>query len=210
MFDFDGSKENDPERALFVSLANPLVVMALGDKTQKAASQTISLSTHSDMLPKGRYSFACCEWEQKGYRNTTDIEAVILESASENPIEMSLVEFETLLLQCESAAPGEDANAIALDELLYRRQTAAKNRLLEVNNDIVDGKIAILDRSFSSKIRKARDAASSSSSAKIKMMRERQAQNLQAVWDDKRSELLARKAADVLVRRFATGTIEVI
>ena len=42
------------------------------------------------------------------------------------------------------------------------------------------------------------------------MMRERQAQNLQAVWDDKRSELLARKAADVLVRRFATGTIEVI
>ncbi|MDD5805851.1 MAG: hypothetical protein PUD02_00700, partial [Eggerthellales bacterium] len=75
---------------------------------------------------------------------------------------------------------------------------------------IITSKVAILDESFSCKIAKAHSAAMASKNAKIRTMKEKQAQNLQVLWDDKRDALLERRAADIIVRRFATGTIEVM
>ncbi|MDD5807289.1 MAG: SNF2-related protein, partial [Eggerthellales bacterium] len=127
--DFDGSKESDPESALFVSLSNPLVVMAIDEQPVPTSSQNVTLATRSPILPKGTYSFACCEWEQKGYRNTTDIEAVVLDGRTGAPVDMGLVDFEALLLSCETAWYEEEPDVAALDELLYRKQVAAKKRL---------------------------------------------------------------------------------
>ena len=96
-----------------------------------------------------------------------------------------------------------------LDEILYKEQTAAKKRLLEINEDIVESKIAILNKSYGTKIERAKQAAAGATSPKIRLMKTRQAENLQVIWDEKREALLARKKADILVRRFATGMIEV-
>ena len=209
MLDFDGSKEIGSEDALFVSLANPLVTMALDEMEPPAGAQSVERSTQAGILPPGSYWFACCEWEQRGYRNTTDIEVVVLNASTGKRVDVDLIDFERILLSSEIRSLRDERDDSALDTLLYERQTQAKMRLLETNQDIVDSKVAILDDSMGMKVRRAKRQATESTSAKIRTMRQREAQNLQAAWDSKREELLNRSKADVLVRKFASGSIEV-
>ena len=96
-----------------------------------------------------------------------------------------------------------------LDELLYARQSRAKERLFSMNEETVDSKLAILDESYGTKIGNARLLASQASNDKIRVMREQQVRNLEAVWESKREELESRRKADILVKCFAVGTIEV-
>lgn len=209
MLDFDGSKDLGVEDALFVSLANPLVIMALDEMTLPTSSQAVSIKAHAGILAPGSYRFACCEWEQRGYRNTTDIEVVVLDSETGGRVDLDLVDFERLLLESDILPLAGPENDEGLDGLLYERQVQAKRRLLETNQDIVDSKIAILDDSMGMKVRRAERQAAESKSERIRKMRKHEAQNYRAIWDSKREELLARSKADVLVRKFASGTIEV-
>ena len=124
-------------------------------------------------------------------------------------MDIDLVEFEKLLLMGTPTDPRERQGLELLDEYLYERQTAAKLRLRMVNEDEVNGKIAILNRSFEEKIRRVQEMAEGVRDQKIKMMRQHQVQNLQASWKERRQELESRRDADILVRRFAFGTIEV-
>ncbi len=209
ILDFDGSKDQDKNEAMFVSLANPLITMALQTVKVPDASQNIALLSKGSQLPCGNYYFALCEWEQKGYRNETDIKVVVIDEVSKSSVDISLVDFEAMLLECETSSFEGAVDINILDEILYKEQTAAKKRLLEINEDIVESKIAILNKSYGTKIERAKQAAAGATSPKIRLMKTRQAENLQVIWDEKREALLARKKADILVRRFATGMIEV-
>lgn len=209
MLDFDGSKDPRDEGSLFISLSSPLVVMALEELAPAVGVQELSFKTPAGCLEAGTYSYACFEWEEKGYRSSTDIEVVVCEERSGEEVELSLIEFEELLLSGEAIA-SDAGESIAIDELVYERQTREKKRLSEVNEDTVKRKLALVDESFRAKIKFAQKQIDATKNAKIKLMREKQIQNQHAMWDARREELQARSKADILVRKFAFGKIEVV
>lgn len=207
---FNGESEASPE-SLFVTLSHPFVQLALEAAGSTAEDPCVVLRVESGKsLTSGKYRFACYKWDERGYRDSSAIAVVMRNEETGEQVDMDVVEFESLLLSAKAEKAYVDQETRSLDEAVRRKQMNAKMRLAEMNGDVVARKLSTLDESYQRKVSRARQAQGKTDEPKIRTMREHQIKNLETAWETSREKLLGKMQADVLVSRFAHGTIEVI
>lgn len=97
-----------------------------------------------------------------------------------------------------------------LDTHIYNQQKAAKERLLQLNKDIIERKRSTLSRYYTKQIEKARHSLQQAQNERIRTMYHARVQKLEFAWKEKEDALNSRLQSDILVKHFASGTIEVI
>ena len=98
----------------------------------------------------------------------------------------------------------------SLDTHIYNQQKAAKERLLQINEDIIARKLSTLNRYYTKQIEKARYSLQQAKNERIRTMYHARIQKLELAWKEKEDALNGRLKSDILVKHFASGTIEVI
>ena len=91
-----------------------------------------------------------------------------------------------------------------------RLKKAAKERLLQINEDIIARKLSTLNRYYTKQIEKARYSFQQAKNERIRTMYHARIQKLELAWKEKEDALNGRLQSDILVKHFASGTIEVI
>lgn len=206
---FDSTEEAD-EQTLLVSATHPFVIMALDTDTSPTEMTFTSCRTKGNgVLQKGKYLFACYEWKECGYRQSNDIQVLLYDLSAQQPVDISLVEFEHLLLSSKESEMIAAPDITPLDKHVYHNQQAAKNRLLQINGDIITKKLSTLSRYYSKQIEKAQNNLLNAKDERIRIMYQSRVQKLELAWQDKQNVLNSRLQADILVELFASGIMEV-
>jgi C4-type Zn-finger protein len=208
--EFDATRESGDSNPLFVSATHPFVLMALMDEQSTSTPIYTSLkTTGNDIVPAGNYIFACYECKECGYRESTEIIAVLYDTVKKAPISLPLLKFEQLLLSAQEAGNISAPDLSILDAHIYEQQQAAKNRLLQINQDIVARKLSTLDRYYAKQIEKTQQSLETAKNGRIATMYLSRLHKLQFAWKEKQKSLNRCLCADVLVSLFASGIMEV-
>lgn len=123
---------------------------------------------------------------------------------------LTLSEFENILLAAKESAEIAAPDLAPLDAHIYNQQKAAKERLLQINKDIIARKLSTLNRYYTKQIEKARYSLQQAKNERIRTMYHARIQKLELAWKEKEDALNGRLQSDILVKHFASGTIEVI
>jgi hypothetical protein len=125
------------------------------------------------------------------------------------PISLPLLKFEQLLLSAQEAGNISAPDLSILDAHIYEQQQAAKNRLLQINQDIVARKLSTLDRYYAKQIEKTQQSLETAKNGRIATMYLSRLHKLEFAWKEKQKSLNRCLCADVLVSLFASGIMEV-
>lgn len=210
VLNFDSTEPDCLEQMLTITATHPLITMALDDNDVSEEFHTSCVVPESDVLKRGKYLFACYEWKERGYRQSTDIQVLLLDSELNRPVNLTLPEFENILLTAREAAEIEVPDLTPLDKHIYERLQAAKDRLLQINENTINRKLSTLNRFYQEQIDKARCNFQQAKDERIRKMYQARIQKLEPVWEEKKNELNGRLKADIFVKHFASGIIEVI
>lgn len=211
VLNFDNTAADYPEQTLTITTTHPLLTMALEQNTNIPEEfHTSCIISEPCALERGKYLFACYEWKECGYRQSTNIQVLLFDYTRNQPVSLTLSEFENILLAARESAEIATPDLTPLDSHIYARQKAAKERLLQTNEDIIARKLLTLNRYYTKKLEKVRDSFQQAKNDRIRTMYHARIQKLEAAWKEKETALNSRLQADILVRHFASGTIEVI
>ena len=206
---FDSAEHDTDKQTLCVSATHPFIVMALDMDAPSSVVYTSCKTLGNGILRPGKYLFACYDWKECGYRQSDDICVLLYDLVKQQLVDLSLGEFEQLLLSSKEngAIPAPDLAPI--DRHIYQIQQSAKNRLLQINEDIITRKLSTLSRYYTKQIDKAQYNLQQSKNDRIRFMYQSRIQKLEFAWKEKQLALNNRLQADILVELFASGIIEV-
>ncbi len=208
---FSSDSSTIADTKLVVSAVHPLLKMAL--KTMSLPDNTMYTSfkipVNLASVPRGCYLFACYRWKECGYKQNQKIQAVLLKEDTKQVLELETPEFEKMLLSGSPCALGQIPNLSVLDTSIYRKQQLAKNRLLEINQDVIQRKLSTLDRFYSGQISKNEHLLNQSDNEKMRKMYHSVVEKLKNSWNVKRKEITDKAEADVIVALVAGGRLVV-
>lgn len=211
VLNFDSTDTDSPDQMLTITATHPLIIMALEQDTEVAEGfHTSCIVSDPCALEQGKYLFACYEWKECGYRQSTDIQVLLFDYMRNQPVSLTLSEFENILLTAKESAEIAAPDLTPLDTHIYNQQKAAKERLLQINEDIIARKLSTLNRYYTKQIEKARYSFQQAKNERIRTMYHARIQKLELAWKEKEDALNGRLQSDILVKHFASGTIEVI
>ncbi len=200
------NKSND----LFVTVTHPLMILALESIQKNSEVLMVSISVKSEYLPKGYYTFACYEWHEIGYRKSQDIKIIVYNIATNDNYTLNIINFEMMILNARDVQLSSDIKySDQLNELIFKEQRRAKQKLSEINQDTVTRKLSTLDRYYLNLIEKTKNDLYNTTNEKIRIMRTSRINKLNITWNEKKSELNDKLIADITVKQFAGGFIEV-
>lgn len=206
VLNFDSSDTNCKDQALTVTATHPLTVMALGERIDVSNGFcTACVTSDTSILKKGKYLFAFYEWKECGYRQDTYIKVLVFDYNRNVPIELTLSEFESLLLSAKESVP----DLSPLDLHIYRQQQSAKKRLSQINEDIIARKLSSLNRYYTKQIEKARCSLQQAKNERIRIMYRSRILKLELAQKEKEDVLKSCVKSDILIKHFASGIIEV-
>lgn len=207
---FDSTEQETDEQTLLISATHPFIIMALDTNPSVADTVfTACKARGNGMIPKGKYLFACYEWKECGYRQSNDIQVLLYDLAAQQPVGISLTDFEHLLLSSKESETIAAPDLTPLDKHVYHNQQTAKNRLLRINEGIISRKLSTLSRYYTKQIEKAQYNLQNAQNEKIRRMYQSRVQKLEAAWQEKENALNSLLQADILVEPFASGVLEV-
>jgi len=207
---FDFTLQDADEQTLLVSATHPFVIMALDSEASASGRIFTSCKAKGDgVLSEGKYLFACYEWKERGYRQTNDIRVLLYNLDTRCPADISLTEFEHLLLSAKESGTISAPDLTPLDIYIYQNQQTAKNRLLRINEDIITRKLSTLSRYYTKQIEMAQYSLQKAKNERIRVMHQSRIQKLELAWQEKQTALNSRLRADILVELFASGIMEV-
>lgn len=210
VLDFDSTEHNRQEQVLMITATHPLMKLALDDWTGTEKEFYTSCVTYdTNVLERGKYLFACYEWNERGYRQSTDIQVLVFDYLRNNPIHLSLSQFESILLSSQESTPVPPPDLSPLDVYIFNQQQNAKERLTQINKDIIARKLSTLNRYYTKQIEKARYSLQQAKNERIRIMYHSRIQKLEFAWKEKEDALNCHLKSDVLVKLFASGIIEV-
>ena len=209
---FDATQQDTGDQALLVSATHPFVTMALDADTSSIGHNAFTTCKvkGNGMLPNGKYLFACYEWNECGYRHSNNIQVLFYDLASQQPVDISLSDFEHLLLTAKESGTISAPDLTPLDAHIYRTQQNAKDRLQQINEDIIIRKLSTLSRYYTKQIEKAQNSLQKAKDERIRIMYHSRIQKLKSAWEEKQNMLYSRLQADILVELFASGIMEVV
>lgn len=207
---FDSGEADGPDQTLTITATHPLITMALEQHTNNTdVFHTSCVISKPCLLERGKYLFACYEWKECGYRQSTDIQVLLFDCLRNQPISLALPDFERLLLSAEDADKISDPDLAPLDVHIFDQQRIAKERLMQVNKDVIDRKLSTISKYYTKQIEKAQNDYLQAKNKRIQTMKHARVQNLKIAWKEKEDALTKRLQADILIKHFASGTIEV-
>ena len=211
ILNFDSTDSEYQDQMLTITSTHPLIAMALEQATEFTSDFYTSCVVSAPCpLEQGKYLFACYEWKECGYRQSTDIRVFLFDCMRNQPISLTLSDFENLLLSSKESAEVSAPDLTPLDAHIYNQQQAAKERLLQINKDTISRKISTLNRYYTKQIEKAHSSFEQATNERIRTMYHARIQKLELAWKEKEDALNSHLQADILIRQFASGTIEVI
>ena len=211
VLNFDSTDADCPDQMLTITATHPLIIMALEQNAEASEGfHTSCIVSEPCALKQGKYLFACYEWKECGYRQSTDIQVLLFDYMRNHPVSLTLSEFENILLAAKESAEIAAPDLTPLDTHIYNQQKAAKERLLQINEDIIARKLSTLSRYYTKQIEKARYSFQQAKNERIRTMYHARIQKLELAWKEKEDALNGRLQSDILVKHFASGTIEVI
>ena len=80
---------------------------------------------------------------------------------------------------------------------------------MQVNKDVIDRKLSTISKYYTKQIEKAQNDYLQAKNKRIQTMKHARVQNLKIAWKEKEDALTKRLQADILIKHFASGTIEV-
>ena len=210
-FEFDGQAEGSAKSGDFASLAHPLVILAMRHfQKVQLGNSAIHIAGPCDSLPTGEYLFSCYEWEEKGYRCSTDLSLTVLKRNDSSIVELSKEAFEKMLMSGEtSLCTLSGAENDVLNSEIRRKQQDARQRLLDTNEDTIKRKLSTLKSASAAKISVIQNQLEKTTSEAIKNMQKVNIERQRSKFETDSRELKAQLKADILVNPFATGVLEV-
>ncbi len=203
--DIEASDTDD----LYISSTHPLVILALEKQNKLSNIISYSFSSDSEILEPGFYSYACYEWEEKGYSKEKQIKVVLRDTKNNSCWIMNNNEFEDLLINSQNINNDSLKETKLEDEFIMSEQRIAKNRLIATNTDIVNSKLANLSANYTKRIASAEELRDKAKVKKIKDMKDAEAKRLNVIYQSKKEVLEKNMKSDILVKQFAVGTIKV-
>lgn len=211
ILNFDSTDSDCQDQMLTITATHPLIVMALEQENEITDGfHTSCIVLAPCPLEHGKYLFACYEWKECGYRQFTDIRVFLFDYTRNQPVSLTLPEFENMLLSSEASSEVSAPDLTPLDAYIYKQQQAAKERLLQINKDIIARKLSTLNRYYTKQIEKAQCNLEQATNERIRTMYHARIQKLELAWKEKEDALNGRLQSDILVKQFASGIIEVI
>lgn len=207
--EFDGSVELDGSDAQFASLSHPLVVLALNSVPSEREILRVDLQAPAGNFASGKYYFGCYRWEEKGFRETSDLRVALVDTVSREALDISTTEFEQVLLESKLKGNDSSADVALLDEAIFRKRSFELDRLRDVNADVIRRRLSTLEQEYARKISEAEKRRDEAGDQRIRIMRANEAGNLKAQLNAKRDEINGLPSVDIVVSLFAAGTIEV-
>lgn len=209
--EFDGQVEGSAKSGDFASLAHPLVILAMRHLQKvQLGNSAIHIAAPCDSLPTGEYLFSCYEWEEKGYRCSTDLSLTVLKRNDNSIVELSKEAFEKMLMSGEaSLCTLSGAENDALNSEIRRKQQDARQRLLDTNEDTIKRKLSTLKSASAAKISVIQNQLEKTTSKAIQNMQKVNIERQRSKFETDSRELKAQLKADILVNPFATGVLEV-
>lgn len=211
ILNFDSTDLDCQDQMLTITATHPLITMAL-EQTAEIVEEfhTSCVISGPCSLNRGKYLFACYEWKECGYRQSTDIQVLLFDYERNRPVSLTLSEFENILLSSTESDEIATPDLAPLDIHIYNQQKAARERLLRVNKDIITRKLSTLSRYYTKQIEKAHYSLQQAKNERIRAMYHARIQKLELAWKEKENALNCRLQSDILVKNFAYGIIEVI
>jgi hypothetical protein len=207
---FDGEDVGNDEM-ICISATHPLMIMAVDCLNKDNEVFYTSLKTaSSDTLAKGKYLFGCYDWKERGYRKSDDIRVLLFDLEKSTEKSLSVEMFERIVLGSERGGEISEPDLSKLNRFVYDEQQAARERLKSINEDIVTKKISTINRYFSGQIDRYSSLKLSAKEPKIYRMYDSRIKKLEGTWEEKKNELEEKYGADIIVKPFASGIIEVV
>ena len=194
---------------IVIDVNNPLVKLAqdLLDNNLEHNNQC-SLVSKSDILPKGNYLFGCFDWHEYGYKRAKKVKVLLLDS-NNSRVEISTHQFEELLGNANTEAGDNSIQEDLLESLVYEEYVQAKKKLLDVNNGIIQRKLATSNEFFERKILDCKRKESSATDSRIKKLYAGKARNLIIKWEEQKDRINDQKNADIISNLFLSGTLRI-
>lgn len=208
ILEFDGSVELEDSDVQFASLSHPLVVLALNSAPADREVLHVDLQAPAGGCAPGTYFFGCYRWEEKGFRETSDLKVALVDAASHEAIDISTTEFEQALLKSKPRGNGSSADVSRLNEEIFRKRSLELERLRGINADVIRRRLSTLEQEYMRKISEAERRRDVAENQRIRTMRAGEVDRLKAKLDAKREEIRAIPSVDIVVSLFAVGTIE--
>ena len=206
--EFDGSAELEGSGVQFASLSHPLVMLALNSVPPEREILRVDLRATAGSFSAGKYYFGCYRWEEKGFRETSDLRVALVDVTSHEALDISTTEFEQMLLESKLVGHGSSADVALLDEAIFRKRSFELDRLRDVNADVIRRRLSTLEQEYARKISEAERRRDEAGDQRIRTMRANEAGNLKAHLNAKRDEINSLPSVDIVVSLFAAGTIE--
>ena len=206
---FNPDTEDTDSEDIFIYATHPLVVLALEKLNKPTNMIAYSFVSDSNLLEPGLYSYACYEWEEKGYSKEKQIKVVLRDNRNNSCKILNNSEFEDLFINSHKINSEEVEETKFEDEFIRAEQKIAKNRLIVTNTDIVNSKLANLSASYTKRIALAEELRDRAKVKKIRDMRDSQAKRLLTTYRNRKEALENSLQSDILVKQFAVGTIKV-
>lgn len=208
---FNSEQSRVDDSNLLISVTHPLFKLALTatQAQEKALYTAFSVSNSLSAVPNGSYLFACYRWDEYGYRQNQSIQVVFMEESTKQILDVELADFEKMLLSGSSCKMGQIPDLSILDSFIYRKQQASKDRLFDINQDVIQRKVSTLDKYYSGQIRKAKDQYNKAEDYRMQNLYRSRVEKLEIAWNEKKKEINDKAQADVMVTLFAGGRLVV-
>ena len=197
------------DTVIYVNANHPFVKIASTDDYCNVNNFSSNLLISSSNFYKGIYQYMCCQWSEKGYRKSEDIKIMLQNVETDELMTLSLVEFEQLLINAKTIDEECQLSFETLEGYIFTEQQKSKERLEQINADIVNKKLATMDRYYSKKISKYERQSEEAKNKKMKIMYNAMCEKEIMKHNNKREELQQQLNADIFVDVFAQGLIEV-
>ena len=201
----------------FITPLHPLVRAAVNGLTPNSIPLVSWLSIKDSNLPEGRFLFICELWDFLGIHPEIRMVNFCWDINRDEVNEQLSSRLIGLLENCQVyTETGHVGGTVIskkfsqLDEVLQKHRRELLGRFIERNNFLVNRKISGLEVWYKTRIQRIDAELSLVRDDRIRRMKEAEKTNIEKDYQQKRSDLEARKVADITTRRIAAGILEVI
>lgn len=213
---FDQEHALEDRKIPYITPVHPLARMAAAFLATEAELCVRARLADGAAAP-GRYVFACHRWERIAFRSETRLvtSAWCLDT---DGLDNALARLVPRLLASASrdhapelvSKPDRERALQALEDRMWERRAKALSDLGTANRQLVDQKLASLDRYYERRLQRADEELNAASETRILNMKRGERERIRREWETKRGEIEAKRNVDILLGRVAYGVIEVV
>jgi ATP-dependent helicase HepA len=213
---FDQALALNRRELTFVTPVHPLARGAVRYWTSQSSPLLSRLTVHSDVVPPGRYLFACDLWESVAVQSEVLIVSHVWDLERWCPNATVASSLTTLISHTEQAEASEgldtetlEAAIGELDEQAHARFSEALDDLQERNEYVVTRRLASLNSYYTSRLQRIERELAAATEPRIQRMRTAERDRVEREYVTRQREIEDRRDADIVSKRVASGLLTI-